>query len=52
MVLFCCSAVLLFVAMGLIYLDQYLYYRQHLGSLGRPSDYGHFGRRGEIVVDA
>ena len=46
------GAVLLFVAMGLIYLDQYLYYRQHLGSLGRPSDYGHFGRRGEIVVDA
>jgi len=46
--------VLLFVAvaMGLIYLNQYLYYRQHLGSLGRPSDYWHFGRRGEIVVDA
>ena len=46
--------VLLFVAvaMGLIYLNQYLYYRQHLGNLGRPSDYWHFGRRGEIVVDA
>ena len=40
------------VAMGLIYLNQYLYYRQHLGNLGRPSDYMHFGRRGEIVVDA
>ena len=46
--------VLLFVAvaMGLIYLNQYLYYRQHLGSLGRPSDCWHFGQRGEIVVDA
>ena len=46
------AAVLLFVAVALIYLNQHLYYRQHLGSLGRPSDYWHFGQRGEIVVDA
>jgi len=38
--------------MGLIYLNQYFYYRQHLGSLGHDRDYRSSGSRGEVIVEA